>query len=69
MPSVLVIKITPGLVGEKPPQVFWDPNVLADLKIGCSISRDVFQMQKWKSCTVRRRSSKNGDLSSAKTGL
>lgn len=34
MPSVFVMKITPGLVGEKAPQVLWDPNVQADLKIG-----------------------------------
>jgi hypothetical protein len=31
MPSVLVMKITPGLVGLKAPHVLWEPNVFADL--------------------------------------
>jgi hypothetical protein len=28
------MKITPGLVGEKAPQVLYEPKVYADLKIG-----------------------------------
>jgi hypothetical protein len=70
IPSVFVMKMTPGRVGENPPHVLWDPKVLADLNIGAlKSSREVFQMQKWKSCTVKIRSSKKGDLSSATTGL
>lgn len=52
------MKMTPGLVGEKAPQVLCSLMELADLKIGDSYSsNDVFQMQKLKSCTVKRRSS------------
>jgi len=69
MPSVFVIKMTPGLVGLKAPQVFYEPNVFADLNIGCSKSIEVFHMQKSKSWTVSNRSSKKGDLSKANTGL
>ena len=69
MPSVLLIKITPAREGLKAPHVLYDPNVLADLNIGCSKSKDVFHIQKWKSCTVNNKSSKNGDLSNANTGL
>jgi len=53
------MKITPGLVGEKPPLVLCEPNEFADMKIGFVISeygRDIFQIQKLKSCTVIRRS-------------
>jgi hypothetical protein len=70
MPSVLVMKITPGRVGEKAPQVLCEPKVLAERKIGWlkSSPSEVFQMQKWKSWTVRIRSSKKGERSSATTG-
>jgi len=69
-PLLLVMKITPGLVGEKAPQVFVAPLVFADLKIGSSRSvRLTFQIAKWKSCTVMSRSGKKGDRSSAQTGL
>lgn len=46
IPLVLVMKITPGLVGEKAPLVLCDPKVFADLKIGCSKSLVVFQTAK-----------------------
>lgn len=36
MPFVFVMKITPGRVGEKAPQVLWAPWVTYDLKIGFS---------------------------------
>ena len=58
IPSVLVMKMTPGLVGENAPQVLWEPKVLADLKMGNSNSCiDVFHTQKLKSCTVISKSS------------
>jgi len=34
MPSVFVMKMTPGRVGEKAPQVLCEPKVLAERKIG-----------------------------------
>ena len=36
IPFVFVIKITPGLVGEKAPQVLWAPYVGELMKIGRS---------------------------------
>jgi hypothetical protein len=34
IPLVFIMKITPGLVGEKAPHVLWAPYVGAELKIG-----------------------------------
>ena len=47
IPLFFVMKITPGLVGEKAPQVFYEPRELAERKIGSSLLvRLIFQIAK-----------------------